>query len=663
MGNVAMTLCKPKNVSMLSASMLLLACSGASNNLAINDGAGGIRSCSDTSKCVKVEFTSEPLVNVNYSCETVNNVTGNNSLAYCPNDSELNFFIQAPTGKRKVALGATQVKALNSNDVSRYTLRRTPLSLVTVSEVTKVTDAAAKPAVNIIRFLDAFRTKQEKVNGKYVRVAYNAHAPVNQTEIRDEFKANMDEFLDSDVTLQDFASDAFINKTKKWLASHGLAVTMTEAQAQAHLKKIMQADFASVYLQPSLAVSPLLSSVNAGLNNFLLGMGVNGNDNGNRDVINISIYGMTLRDGGNIGQGLYWRAPISGGSSNAVQQYKVFYSQPFQKMRTINPQNTGFNVFSKKVDGFKWQIAASGADVINFNQGQFARNFVVLGNQSLKSRYIGDGTVAEDALGRWQQLTSGGTTEVAKGTATLTKIPQTAVTAFFDPAVWRSQHVVAAGEGYVFPLHAVLEFSYGNGKDKCGVAGCSFDKGKLGITILESGDIITDGSSTAAAGYPLGKPDCAAATLNNGVYTAAGYAEKRIGTIRATSQSIASTIGSFINPSIMLSGAAFGELDGVQIGTLAVLDNRVTIDVDSMVDAAKTLNGTRGTPNIYDIVQGKSSTTLKSAKWANLYTNFDTIRIQNDDKADTTEDKEVALKTSGEVKISLPACYSIKKRS
>lgn len=658
---------KIKLAVLMAASTLMFGCSGVKNSSETKGiGPGTLNPCSG--ECVNIEFTNEPLVNVNYTCGTVNNVTGNASQASCPNEQELKFFIQGRTSERKVELGKTSVNAINSKNVNQYLLRKTPLSLVTSKEVTDESSSDITKAINIIRFLDAFRTRN--IGTEEIKVPYNKFAPVNRTVIKDKFKNNMDEFLTEDVTVDDFASDAFIEKTKAWLDSHGLKITLSSEQARNKLMSVLKTDFAAVYFQPSLAVSPLLNNVNAGFNQFLLGIGITGNNSGDTEVINMSVYGLSTRDGGNIGHGLYWSAPIeqqtdkqTNSDSIAQQQYRVFYNKQYEKMHKLNPEKTGFNLFNGRADGFVWQINNSRGEVIDFNQGKFVRNFVVLGNEGLKTRYIsGDEELDNDVLGKWQQKSSiGSNSVIASGTATISKIPQTAVSSFFDPSVWLGEHVVGQDEGYVFPLHATLEFKYGNGKSACGVGGCDFEKGgKLGITILESGDIITDGSNASDTAYVMGKPDCAATTVNNGIYQAGDFSEKRIGTVRATSQRVGNEIGSFINPSILLAGVEFGELDGLHIGTLALLNNRVTIDVANLVDSAKNLTGSVGSINIYDI---GTSNALVAAKWANVYNNFDSIRIQNSNENISSVEVKSLLKSSGQVSIALSDCYQIKKRS
>lgn len=650
---------------LLATSLFLTACSSQKNDLESKTvGAGTYTQCSG--KCVNVEFTNEPLVNVNYACGSVNNVTGNTSQAQCPNQTTLKFFIQGKKTERKVELGKSKIDAINSNNVSQYLMRRTPLDLVKGSRViTSDNDSSVTKAVNMIRFLDAFRV--QNIQGRQVKIPYNKYAPVNRTVIQDKFKNNMDEYLSSDVTVEDFASDAFIDKTRQWLASHGLAVTLTSQQAKQQLNQGLNTQFSAVYFQPSLAVSPLLTNVNAGLTQFLIGIGITGNTNNDAEVVNMSIYGLNTRDGGNIGHGLYWNAPAdkksntqTNGNTVSEYQYRVFYSEPYKKMHRLNPSQSGFNLFNNTTNNFLWKIEGNN-QTVDFNQGQFVRNFVVLGNEALKNRYIsGDVSIPDNAYGKWQLKNSAGGV-IGNGTATISKIPQTFVSSFFDPSIWLGEHVVGIGDNYIFPLHATLTLKYGNGTDDCGESGCSFgNDGKLGITILESGDIITDGSSSGNANYAYGQPDCKASTLQNGNYVADGFIEKRIGTIRASSQRVGSEIGSFINPSILVSGSEFGEMDGLHIGTLAVSNTRVTIDLANLVDTVKSNTGAKASIGIYGIgVKGK----LIGAKWANIYRNFDSIRVQNDKVSDSFADKQLTLKTQGQVSIALSDCYSIKKRS
>lgn len=668
-----------KYIATALTATVLAACSGSSDTLKVRESSTTNKNYSRcTGTCVKTEFTLEPIRNVNYSCANVNNVTGVASLMICPPDSEMKVFIQNPGGKRKVELGRLRVDAISKNrNAGKFLQRVSPIELVENElnansknkvNITSLNSADALPAINMIRLLDALGDRT---------VPYNDYAPVNQISIDDKYKANMDELLKSDVTINDFKSDAFISKTRAWLASHDKRVTLSVADARQRLARSLNVLNGGVYYQiPTLTGASLGTAERI---QFGRGISISGRTNNKQEAVNMAIFAQANREGATFGQGMHWQGP----AQTNVTAFNLFRAQPFKKMRLNAPANAKFDVLTDNIKGYDWSLytlddkgAESKANIdVSMNQGKLFKNFVMIGTAELYNTYFGT-TLPDsdkDSLGKWSQTDQGVGGVSAEGQATILKYTEsTLLSTFFDPQVWRSKHVVKKGQHYVFPLHATLNFTYGKGnKDapdcKDRETGCDFTQGKLGITILENGDIITDGSGVAQSGFAMGAPNCQAVSLKQGMYTdTSGKSEKRIGTIRATSAQVAGQSGKFINPSIILSGAEFGELDGIHLGS-RVSSPLVTINVGPTVLAAASLDqGNKLTASI--IMRNVSGSILTDASWVNPY-HFYTQLNTNYKKETETNYQLTPLQTkaqqqiSGNATLALSECYTLNKRS
>lgn len=665
---------------------LLGACSGASDTLKVgpnpvtqnSNGSFNYSSCKGND-CVNTEFTLEPIENLNYSCSTTNNVTGVDSVMTCSADSEMAVFIQYPIGKRKIELGKLKIEAISQNGNAGKFLQR--VSPVTLADPSAETVSQATRAINIVRLLDALGERP---------LPYNDQAPVNQMKIPDTYKANMDEFLTDDVSLKDFDDDTFITKTSDWLASHGKSVTLSKEDAKKRLERSLTVLNAGMYYQ-----IPTLSGTSLGSNEQLLfdsGISITGTVSGDEKV-NMAIFGLANREGATIGQGMHWQGNVV----TNTQEFNLFRSQDFKRMRIIDPAASKFANITNYIQGYEWSAANVGVDDTTNElvesdadiridmspkekQGKLLRDFVMIGTNSLYETYFKSQNSDNSVLGKWTQTqVSINSTDVSddNSSATILKFTPAQLSTFFDPAVWNSESVVAPEQAYVLPLHATMTFTYGQGNtnpdfvnptgDNCSEDGCAFAKGKVGITILENGDIVTDSSSIADSDYVLGQPNCEIPTLVSGKYTNSdGHMEKRIGTIRATSQSIFGQSGRFINPSIMLSGAEFGELDGIHVGT-RVASSQVTINLDGAINIPE---GSTASVNMNDIAlidSNNQSSGLRNATWNNPYHFFTLLKIgyerESDSGYDLTPYQQKAVNQQfGEVSLSVSECYKVKEK-
>jgi hypothetical protein len=651
----------------------LVGCSGGSNNLNNPSSANKVSPCSG-SDCVPFEFTDDPVVGLNYTCGTVQNVTDATGLGYCPNDTDVTLYLKAAQGTRRVILGKMHVNAIRASDEDESSggnaplLRITPRDLVpSPTTLTTLDDnsVSAKVAINITRLLHALRERKKDSNNNIMAEElepYINSAPVNRIVIKDELKVGIDK-LTEDFVATDFGLDTLETKLAPWLTASNLQLIPVDT-AKSRLMKTLQGLKAGLYTG-----SPAVSTPNVGtsagstvingtvFNTSTLGLGVEGvetNDNTKRTTM--AIYMKTDRSGATIGQGLKW----SGTATTSETAYSLYLKENFVKMRPVSPE-AGFNPVTNYVKSLKWVTEASStipSQTIDMYQGLLVRNFVMAGSDPLYRRYtsLKDGVALPDkAIGTWVQPEAQSAdgqliTKEHRGTATLTK--GSSVNTFLDRTAWRTKDTVTFGSTYVFPLHATFTFTYGAGTVGCDTTGCT-DLPSLGVTILENGDIITDRSANTVDS----EANCSPVTDMTTLKDATGVQEYRIGTVRAAYPIVANGNQLFISPMIVLSGAQFGALDGIQIGTV-VLAPRVKLNVTPLASA---IAGQVETPLLVVTnasTEAASATGTADAVWANVYNAFLTV------KTDPTDaQKALAKKAQGVLKAAVSPCFSIQTKS
>lgn len=651
----------------------LVGCSGGSNNLNNPSSANTVSACSG-SDCVPFEFTDDPVVGLNYTCGTVQNVTDATGLGYCPNDTDLTFYLKAAQGTRRVVLGKVHVNAIRASDDDESSggnaplLRITPRDLVPSPTAFSALDDKsinAKVALNITRLLHALRERKKDSNNNILETElepYIANAPVNRIVIKDELKVGIDK-LTKDVEASEFSQDTLETTLAPWLTASKLKLINAET-AEARLMKTLLGLKAGLYTG-----SPAVSTPNVGtsagstvingtvFNTSTLGLGVEGVETGdNNKRTTMAIYMMTDRSGATIGQGLKW----AGTAGTTETAYSLYINENFVKMRPAS-EDAGFHPITNQVRALKWVTESTStipSQTVDIYQGLLVRNFVMAGSDPLYRRYMAlkDGVALPDkAVGSWLQPEAQSAdgqliTREHRGTATLTK--GSSVNTFLDRQAWLTKDTVASGQTYVFPLHATLTFTYGAGTVGCDTDGCT-DLPSMGITILESGDIITDRSSNS----PDSVANCSPVANMETLKDATGVQEYRIGTIRAAYPIVANGNQLFVSPMIVLSGTQFGALDGIQIGTV-VLAPRVKINITPLASAVV---GQVDTPLLTVTnasTKDASATGTDKAVWANVYHAFLSIKTEQ-----TDAQKALAKKAKGVLTTAVSPCFSIQSKA
>ncbi len=637
--------------------LLLSACGGGSNTIiedpTSTDEEAAIQCVNTEKSCVDLVFDDTPVINLNYECGKYRGVTNATGVARCPIDSNVNFYLKATNGVRRVNLGTFSVKSVRNSDASEA--QDTSLIRVGVKELAENTtdatitildnSAAATTAINISRLLQALRRDSEP---------YINTAPVNRVYIDNDVKADIEK-LSKNIDAKDFQDGSFEEKLTPWFEAQKRTL-LDNATAKARLEKHILAIKSGIFFSTPTATLDLGQQ----LGSTSLDLGISGSNDNQR--ASVALFSLADRVGQSVGYGMQW----TGQFTTVQDTYKLFLTSNFAKMRLnsgeaksiINPYTNRLTDTSFKVDSKNSGAEANtyANDIFSFTTGKVIRDLGVLGSTSVYEFYTGIKLEDKSELGTWQQKNAAGINSFT-GNATLFKTG--AVNTYLDPAVWRTKDSVKSGN-YFFPLYATLTFAYDNEYiEQCkkqGLTCASSDS--LPVVFLENGDIMTDANTVATNSQPL----CGGTGSSN--------AQTRIGTVRAAYPSTDNN-QLYISPSIILSGAQFGVLDGVQIGTSA-LSPRVKINLAGIKQAAA---GQNGTINITDAQGNDTASGEIPASWANGYNTFTSIRvaqrqaeIDSENKVEkpspdvTNQQKLEAEQVEGLLTIKTSSCYSVKQK-
>ncbi len=615
---------------------------GATNNLpdpsVIVDNTK-IVSCTGLT-CVTSQFVVDaPVVGLNYQCGTVNDVTDSTGTVVCPDQSIATFSLQGKDGKRSITLGTYLVKS--KRDVGRNATRLlvsiTPLDLVpSAANADSLADAVATPAVNIAQLLESLRSPASP---------YSADSPTSRLIIYDATKEKIN-LLVANVTAADLTSGEFATKIQPLLTSLGVTL-VSSTESIARFMKALQAIQAGFYYSNPLFISGI-SDLNVAANLATIATSL-GND---QAVLGLS--SLIDRSGRLIGQGAEWNGDVS--PPDPTKGTKTAYNLltgpngytrllPARSASFINPVSGFMN------DNFIWQPKAFKLDASNlwveetdptkvtklgqatFSNGRLLGGTYVVGSQTLWQNVTNSATTVlapENELAKWTQTNAA----AAPYSGTLTLQKSRSVDTFLDPIVFKTSANVGKGNQAIFPLYAILTFTYVDKNRATQLLG------QQGIAILANGDIETDMDKNCRAGVATEYP---------------------IGLVGAAFQGITNITDRFISPIIMLSGQQFGQLDGIQMGSLS-FSRSAKINV---------VGATRGSINMTDnmnltTTDAQGNTTIQTTGEQNVnpasYTHFYDIwsQLKNTNPAAQTDaDKAVATRGVGKVEITLnTSCYT-----
>ncbi len=619
---------------------------GATNNLAdpsvITDG-NKIVSCaaSGATGCVTAQFVVDaPVVGLSYQCGVVNDVTDSTGTVVCPDQSVATFSVQGKDRTRSITLGTYLVKSKRDTgrNATRTLVSITPLDLVQTAEsATSLTDTGAAPAVNIAQLLETLRSPTS---------AYTEVSPTSRLIIDDATKVKIN-LLAANITASDIASGSFATAIQPVLTSLNVPLLSKEETIKRFTQALQAIQAGFYYSDPFFiaGIPDISSATAANLATFAT------SDTANDQAV-LGLASLIDRAGNAIGNGAEWNGDISpiDASKGTKTAYNLLQG-PNGYTRLLPTSSTSFinlvNGFVK--DNYIWQPKAFTLDANNlwtetgatptklgiarFTNGRLIGGTYIVGNQPLWQNVTNNPVTVlapTKELSTWKQ-DNDPTLNYYSGSLTLQK--SRSVDTFLDPTVFKTAANVGAGNQAIFPLYAVLTFSYiDTNKVKQ-------ELGQQGITILANGNSETD----------MGK-NCNSPAIP----------QTPIGLVGAAFQGITQVSDRFISPIIMLSGSQFNQLDGIQMGTLGI-SRSAKINVVGV---------TRGSINMTDNSNvfksdSQGNTILVSTGEQNvspaLYTSFyDYMNILKNTYADekqTPVDKVVVSRSAGTVSIALSSCY------
>lgn len=626
----------------------LVGCGGAaSNNLADPTANGGnkIVSCSASgaSACVAAQFVVDaPVAGLSYQCGVVNDVTDSTGTVVCPDQSVATFSLQSKDGTRSITLGSFLVKSKRDTgrNATGSLVSITPLDLVSSAAIaSSLTDASAANAVNIAQLLETLRSTSSP---------FTADSPTSRLIIDDATKIKIN-LLAANVTANDIANGEFVTKIQPVLTSLNISLLSQEQTITRFMQALQAIQAGSYYTNPVFVASiPDVTAATAA-NVATIATSATVDDQAVLGLANV-----IDRSGHLIGHGAEWNGNISpvDPSTGTKTAYNLL-SGPDGYTRLLLTSSTSFinpiNGFVK--DNYIWQPKAFTLDTNNqwtetgatatklsqvaFSKGRLLSGTYIVGNQPLWQNVTNNPTTVsapDNELATWTQTNSVTSTPYL-GKFNLQK--NRSVDTFLDPTVYKTAANVGTGNQAIFPLYAVLTFTYTDTNN------IKQQLGKQGIAILANGNIETDMSQNCHSSPTTEYP---------------------IGVVGAAFQGITNISDRFISPIIMLSGSQFNQLDGMQIGTLG-FSRSAKINVVAAKSGSINLTdntnvtSTDSQGNTTLVSTGEQS--VQPAIYTNFYDLWSTVRNTYAKEKQTPADKAVTARSIGTVTVALnTSCYS-----
>jgi hypothetical protein len=605
---------------------LLIACGEESNTLsnpsAKNNDAETTTSCQDKDYCVATQFLDEPVVGLNYECNSIAGVTDDDGVFLCPNNSVVSFFLKSASGNKKIELGKYRVKTLGSavdgSPILKLNLIATPEDLVAQADGAAIDN---KQLTNILRLLQALDS--------------DGHSPnrvINRIVLDSKDKFAIDELATS-VSLTQFATDDFDQVLKPMfdkLAPKSLA-NVGAAQAQARFNDSLISINAGIY-----EVTPTFIKESDNVYNGMFGRWT-----GSNLYSMVSMFFLVDRDGKTIGTALEWQKELSTENLNNSLVFNDFV------VKTV-PQDLFFNtnepLFTPKGNVIPANFVLKNAlgDVIKVTRGVLNKNNISSGEAAYRIAYGLTQVQAVDVsqLGAWQRNSATGISQISAGTLSLQKTRTPNM--YLDGNFWRTKDNVVTGEKPIFPLHLKLTLKDSNTSTACSSTGCLV--GDIGITILENGNIITDRNN-----------DCSVVDSNT-LKDAVNMQEQRLGFVASVlvDRTQSTTSESLIAPVMLVgdwakqlpSSDLWYKIYGLHLGAISGMSGGPKVQID----IARATSGIVSIKNQQDEQEKLGEIAL----WAN-YINY----LKYLSEPNTEKKKDIGYASLGAVtNIQTQACYN-----
>lgn len=454
---------------------LLLACGEESNTLsnpiAKDDDLETTTTCQEKEFCIATQFLDEPVVGLNYRCNSVEGITDDDGIFLCPNNSVATFFLKSSTGTRTIELGKHRVRTLGSPTSS------SPIKLnlvVTPQDLVVETDDSASSALdntqlnNILRLLQSLDSDGHTPNRAINRIVIDS---------KDKFAIDA---LSSNIVLSQFANkefDQLLQPMFDKLPTKSLS-NITDKQAMARFQESLIGINAGIY-----EVLPTFARDTDNTYNGMFGRWLNSDLHSM-----VSMFFLVDRDGKTIGNALEWQKTLT---ATELDTSLVFSDMIIKTVAQDLFFASSEPLFSSKgAVTNNFVLNSLQGDKIKVTRGVLNKSNMSSGSAAYRRAYglLETQEVDQTKLGAWQRESAAGNTQVSSGTLSLQKTRTPNM--YLDAVHWRTKDNIAVGEKPIFPLHLKMTVRDSNTTAACGSLGCLL--GEMGITILENGNIITD---------------------------------------------------------------------------------------------------------------------------------------------------------------------------
>ncbi|WP_216934859.1 MULTISPECIES: hypothetical protein [unclassified Acinetobacter] len=599
---------------------------------------------SGTNNCVEwgLEY---PLDGLNFNCSGDKENTfitlfdSKNGVASgtCRNTDNIEFYIQS-FGSNKIILGQIKLSDYASFNAQTQLPRLSVIDIASGITGRRVgnlvpSDPTVQVAMRLVKILQALALQKGSiVNPSDVQPLY----------ITEDMRKNLAK-IRGNISLTD--AD-LATKIKDFIDISQIS----DEVAFATVKKLVTIANAAVY-QPEFSLFSTSGVIGSNLSGSdgLVGCNKNPCDIQKKDTKYLFGHFMLITDrqGYTFGSGLQWRDTELKMAKENLSSLGGINAQLIRKVKpvqmTADPQSSWINPATKTIrTPYRLNVANTNGP-LELYQGRLLNDYVIAGKEAFYKKVTGKTVLdASDQanLGLWRLQADG---ENYAGSLDLYKIFPIS---YLDRQVFKTAENVEAGQAYIFPMYANLEFKFTD---------TTVNPVTLGIVIDSNGDVRTNMQSASnLATDPVA--GCQGDVLDSNLLLN-GVQQYRLGTLGR-----AFVADQAVSMRLILANEKFGTLNGALVG----VDSRIQSSPDSkdsiviggaLLNLSNVLNSSAGQTGRVTFLNSVGDT----VQWANTYASFQKVYNSNNED-ETPADIQLAKLNGGSVEFKLADCYRIKAK-
>ncbi|AYO55341.1 putative pilus system protein FilF [Acinetobacter wuhouensis] len=603
-----------------------------------------------TDKCLGF-YVDYPIEGLNFDCSTnttenfETQIEGGLASGGCLIGDKAKFYIQGSESSRRITLGdvdlskirplkvAGQPAAIGLIDIASAMTGKAPTSMT-------MSDDTFKVMVGLTRVFQALGEQQEA----------NQIGDVQPIELSANLKNNI-KLISANVGVADFLDGSYVEKLKPWIN----VSSVSESVASTVAEKLIKQSLVNVYSTNFYVISPL--------EEYMQGFTGKSTSNPNKESI-ANMYLVTDRTGYTTGYAMQWvgipkQIVDSEGKESTITKSLLKYlliSQALPQKLDVGAQQGWINPLTRKIESpLALKSNPNASDKLEIYQGTLLNNTNIASSEYMYKSATGLTTASTDptVYGRWRQTLNGeqltGNIDVFKSNSAN----------YLDKNVFLTKNTVKTGEKYYFPLYANIKFNFDNSE---------IPAETLGIVIDENGDIRTnlgvDGS--------LSSNTCNDVDPITYLDKGTNVQQYRIGTTGTAY--VSGSAEKSITLRMILANPIFKNLDGAVLG---LNESLIIQPISGSSSEEEILNGTRYSGGVrlnlqrlindQNVASGVNITSwgesgAVTAGWGNISAAYQAIYNSATGNTATTEQQNLAKRTSGTLSVNLTSCYAIKTK-